>query len=238
MNVTLLDTESASLKGGIIQIANLITDENLSEIKESRCTLVNPLCKIGYGAMGIHFIRDEHVKDAPKFSDIAQEYIPTEGYLVAHNAPFDVRMLEEEGYPLPEGVKVLDTLELARELVHKNTCENHQLGTLYHYYMAYEDMGDYEGQAHDALYDCHLLFYTLKRMLAQHNLTLDEAYALINTPIQDKPCDMKKYRDSGKTWTEIYEEAPDYCQWLLDNYDFKYHKFGKELKAWLESVLP
>ena len=43
MKITILDTECASLKGKVVQIANITTDEKLSEIKESRCTLVNPL---------------------------------------------------------------------------------------------------------------------------------------------------------------------------------------------------
>lgn len=237
MKVTIIDTESASLKRGIVQIANIVTDENLSKIEKASVTLVNPLCKIDCSASGVHFIREEHVIDAPKFSDIAQEYIPSEGYLIAHNAPFDVRMLSAEGYDLPENVKVLDTLELARQLVNKSQSGDHKLGTLFHFTKAYELMGDYTGNAHDALYDCYLLFYTLKRLLEIYELSLEDAWELINTPIQDKQCDMKKYRDQDITWQQVFDEAPDYCQWILDNYNFDYHKQGKELKVWLKEIL-
>lgn len=233
--VTFLDTETASFQGGICQIGKIETNESLEWIAYDVVKLVNPQMKIGYGAQGIHFITDEQVQSAPYFQDIKDQFVPTEGYLIAHNASFDVRMIEADGGTIPEGVKVLDTLELAKRLIPKQSCENHKLGTLYHYFKCYNIM-DYKGDAHDALFDCHMLRLVLKAILLEYALTLEDAYNLCNQPIQEQICDMKKYRESGKTWQEVFDEDPSYCEWLLGNYNFSYHKQGQELKEWLENT--
>ncbi|MEM7301363.1 MAG: DNA polymerase III subunit epsilon [Pseudomonadota bacterium] len=72
------------------------------------------------GALKVHGISNEMLKDKPKFSEIADDFLAffAEGMLVAHNASFDVGFLNAELQRLkkpqitPE--RVVDTLQIAR----------------------------------------------------------------------------------------------------------------------------
>jgi len=82
-------------------------------------TLVNPQRSISIGASQIHGITDWHVRDAPRFYQIAEEVrAEFEGVvLVAHNAPFDLGFVSNE-FRLARlnspGNLALDTLTLLR----------------------------------------------------------------------------------------------------------------------------
>jgi DNA polymerase III epsilon subunit-like protein len=103
--------------------------------------------------VAVHGIRDEDVLRA----SAARRVLPTflgfiEGAaLVAHNAPFDVRVMALEllraGLPLPDN-PVLDTCALSRRLGVE--VPNHRLGTLA------QAFGVPQGRAHRALYDARV----------------------------------------------------------------------------------
>lgn len=240
--ITVIDTETTSLKGSACQIGALILDDDFN-VTDKKETLLNPLEPISSGASGIHFIRDDMVQDSPLIKDVFKEYMPSEGYLVAHNAEFDIRALvqslcmdsQEELIP-SECVRVLDTLTLARELYRKGNggVDDHKLGTLYHHFKCHEDM-PYSGVSHTALFDCYMCMLVLKAMLKENNLTMDQAYKLCNMEIQDTKCTTKKYKESGKTWEEVFKEDPSYCRWLINNFEFKYINKGAYIKKWLKS---
>ena len=77
------------------------------------------------GAIAVHGITDEFLKDKPRFKDIADEFFEfiQGSELVIHNAPFDIGFIENEfallgqseRADLSEHCTVLDTLVLARE---------------------------------------------------------------------------------------------------------------------------
>lgn len=82
-------------------------------------TLVRPPVHIPPGVIRIHGINDEMVRHAPPFSWVIpqfQEFI-SRALLVAHNAPFDLKVLsinlQREGFPLWEN-SVLDTCKISR----------------------------------------------------------------------------------------------------------------------------
>jgi DNA polymerase-3 subunit epsilon len=85
---------------------------------------VNPERDIEDGALEVHGISREFLQDKPVFADVVEELLEfMEGAeLVIHNAPFDVGFLDAElallGRPdrITDHARVLDTLELAREL--------------------------------------------------------------------------------------------------------------------------
>lgn len=97
-------------------------------------TLVNPETPIPAFITDLTGISDSMVKDAPKFREISAEFLNFIGdaVLVAHNAPFDVRFLNNEISMVYEGYKVgnpnLCTVQLSRKLVPQ--IENHKLNTV------------------------------------------------------------------------------------------------------------
>lgn len=236
--IKIIDTETCSLKGGIVQIGCLELDENLV-IKEQRETLVNPCEPISAGASGIHFINDDMVKNAPVIADVIDQYLPKpNGYYIAHNSNFDIGKMECQDYLEENNIKVICTLELARKLYPKGSgegqVENHKMGTLWHEFKLYKDYS-YEGESHTALVDANLTRDVLEFMLNDKGLTLETAYDLLNLPCHKELCKMKKYRDSGLTWEEVLNEDPSYCQWLVNNVDRT--ERNKDIIEWLEGNL-
>lgn len=86
-------------------------------------TLLNPGTPIPRFIAGLTGISDEMVRGAPIFADIADDWLDFagDGVLVAHNAPFDLRVLDQEiGRAFP-GQRMrntsLCTITLARHLI-------------------------------------------------------------------------------------------------------------------------
>ncbi len=97
-------------------------------------TLLNPEIPIPEFITKLTGISDDMVKDAPKFSEIADEFLKFIGdaVIVAHNAPFDVGFLNYEISRVYEGYRLgnahLCTVQLSRKLV--PNIENHKLHTV------------------------------------------------------------------------------------------------------------
>ncbi len=80
---------------------------------------------IDEGAIAVHGITDEYLKDKPRFKDIADEFFEfiQGAELVIHNAPFDIGFINNEYALLGQSDRsdisahcsVLDTLVMARE---------------------------------------------------------------------------------------------------------------------------
>lgn len=81
-------------------------------------TLCRPYRPISLQATAVNGITNEQVKDAPRFAEVipALDEFLEGSPLVAHNAPFDMKMLASEGFPT-RGRPVYDTLSLARLLL-------------------------------------------------------------------------------------------------------------------------
>ncbi len=89
-----LDTETTGLsdKAQVCQIGVLSHEgEVLMD------TLVKPTVPITYGAVRVHGITPEMIKDAPGFMDIFPELLTIlqNKFVVVYNAPFDKRLLEQ-----------------------------------------------------------------------------------------------------------------------------------------------
>lgn len=96
-NPYILDTETASLQGGVCELAYLEIDYDLNIISEF-CSHVNPERPIEPGAQAVHGITDEMVKDAPTLADIAKHFGgPIE--MIAHNClSEDTEFLSQSGW--------------------------------------------------------------------------------------------------------------------------------------------
>ena len=128
MRRVILDTETTGLepeKGHrIIEIGALeLVDRRLTGKRLH--SYLNPERDIEDGAMEVHGLTLEFLQDKPRFSDIAEDLLAflDGAELVIHNAPFDLGFLDYElslagrrADALAGRARVLDTLELAREL--------------------------------------------------------------------------------------------------------------------------
>jgi len=127
MKQIILDTETTGLEPSeghrVIEIGCVeLVDRRLSGNHFHQ--YINPERDIEDGALEVHGISREFLRDKPVFADIAADFLVfVEGAeLIIHNAPFDIGFLDSELSLLgrqdrmSEHVIVLDTLELARDL--------------------------------------------------------------------------------------------------------------------------
>lgn len=86
---------------------------------------INPMREIDQGAIEVHGITNEFLKDKPTFEQIAEEFLAfvNGAELIIHNAPFDVGFIDHEfamlnrGHqPLNSYCGVIDTLVMARQM--------------------------------------------------------------------------------------------------------------------------
>jgi DNA polymerase-3 subunit epsilon len=128
MRQIVLDTETTGLEPGE---GHRIIEIGCVELVERRFTrndfhqYLQPDRDIDPGAVDVHGITNDFLRDKPRFADLAEDFLAYigGGELVIHNAPFDVGFLDHElalwrqGAPRIEDVcRVTDSLELARRL--------------------------------------------------------------------------------------------------------------------------
>ncbi|MGI8409371.1 MAG: 3'-5' exonuclease [Pyrinomonadaceae bacterium] len=107
-------------------------------VAEEFHTLVNPEMPIPPFITWLTGINDDLVRDAPKFRDIASEFLEFIGdsVLVAHNARFDMFFLNHEIGRVYEDYRIwnpsLCTVQLSRKLL--PNIENHKLNTVANYF--------------------------------------------------------------------------------------------------------
>lgn len=115
-------------------------------------TLVNPETPIPIFITQLTGISDEMVMNAPKFSEVATDFLDFIGdsVLVAHNASFDIRFLNHEISRIYGGYKVanphLCTVQLSRKLV--PNIENHKLNTVAEHFCV--NLENHHRASHDA----------------------------------------------------------------------------------------
>jgi DNA polymerase-3 subunit epsilon len=134
--------------------------------------------EIDPGALQVHGITAEFLRDQPRFADVAAEWLEfvREAELVIHNAPFDVAFLDAELARLPgspgrigDFCQVLDTLALARKL---HPGQRNGLDALCKRYSVDNSQRD----LHGALLDADLLLEVYLAMTGgQGALTLEDA---------------------------------------------------------------
>jgi DNA polymerase-3 subunit epsilon len=128
MRQVVLDTETTGLdpRQGhrVIEIGALeLVDRQLTGRQFH--VYLNPEREIEQGALEVHGITEEFLRDKPLFAEIADDLMEFAGgaELVIHNAPFDIGFIDNELFlaghqhtSITDIATVLDTLELARDL--------------------------------------------------------------------------------------------------------------------------
>lgn len=178
-----------------------------------------PPMPIPFEASAVHHISNKMVADKPAFKDssrygeIKALFESPDTYVVAHNAAFDVAMLEAEDI---HPTHYLCTYKLIRHLDGKKEFAMHKLQ-----YLRYALDIELDVPAHDAFADVlvleKLFGYLLDRVMTERSLSKEDALALMeeltHTPVLVTEFTFGKYK--GKTVEEVALTAPDYLEWLL-----------------------
>lgn len=171
--VVVFDTETTGLAPPVANICQL---GSLMGFEGDEIFAFDELCNPGHpippDATRIHGITDAMVSDKISATQAISSWwddilLASDGagldrvYFVAHNAPFDIRFISEH-LIFPKGVRVIDTLKLARRLWPR--MRSHKLENVY------TELGfaPPPGSAHNALTDCYMCWSVLDA--AKHEL--------------------------------------------------------------------
>ncbi len=221
----ILDTETTGTneEDKVIQLGYIVLGTQPIEVHNEFCSCDTP---ISYGAMEVHGITQEMIEGKPTCQETTAykrllELNTSENYMIIHNAPFDLGMLEKEGFNTQ--MKVIDTLRVAKhvfedEEAHRLQYFRYKMG-LYKYEKEEADALGIEVKAHDAIGDVlvlKLFLSKLKDAVADKfpgENPVEKMVDLTNTPILIKTFKFGKYK--GKTLQEVASSDAGYLRWML-----------------------
>ncbi|OCN05096.1 hypothetical protein A4S06_01535 [Erysipelotrichaceae bacterium MTC7] len=146
------ETTGTSSSAKIIEIG-AIKYKNHEVVDEFQC-FIDPEIYVPSFITKLTGITNHDVQGAPVFYEVYELFLNfiEDLPLVAHNAAFDVAMMESEckeaNLP-PFANSVIDTVTLARRVIPKSACGNHQLSTL-------KDFFGLVAVSHRAVADCEV----------------------------------------------------------------------------------
>ena len=169
MKLLFLDTETTGLDGNarLLQVAySTFIDFEEEEPSPIVSEYFDPQVALGIDAMCVNHITEKMVINQPAFAGSKMykhlEMLLRDHTLVAHNAPFDIGMLEREGLSVPSYIctkKIAEHLGLAKKT-------NLQ-------YLRYSLDLDIEGNAHTASGDVTVLIALFKH-ITKHYLAPEQ----------------------------------------------------------------
>ena len=192
-----------------------------------------PLQEISFGAMAVHNITPEDVKDLNTFENAK---LPTEGidpefkdstlveYLnflakkyvwVAHNSDFDVEVMQKKGIEIPN---VICTLKVARNALtteEGRDLESYKLQYLRYYLGLYKTEDKEHVKAHDALSDVYFLRDLYKYLESNTKLSIENMMLITKQPQVMREMSFGKYM--GRTFEEIERVDREYLEWLVES---------------------
>lgn len=181
------------------------------------CEYFKPPLPIGVKSSSITHITNKMVADKEAFADSQmkkdlEKIFTDDGVLVAHNAKFDLAMLEAEGLKVPQ---FICTLRVARYLDENAVIPEYGLQFL-RYFLELE----VEATAHDAAGDVKVLEEIFARQfekIRESGLSDDEAIEKM-IEISARPSMIKKFnfgKHKDKTVAEVARTDRGYLEWLL-----------------------
>ena len=185
---------------------------------------------IGFGAMEVHGITQDMLEGKLPCSETTaykrlQELNTNENYMIIHNAPFDLKMLQKEGFE--NEMQLIDTLRVAKHILPDE--EAHRL-QYFRYKMELYKQEEKEAnalgivvKAHDAIGDVLVLklFLSKLKVLVSTEFPddnpVEKMVALTKTPILVKNFRFGKHK--GKSLEEVAREDAGYLRWMLSSMD-------------------
>jgi DNA polymerase III epsilon subunit-like protein len=213
-----LDTETTGIENGrLVQLAY----KKQGAKEKMVVAYFKPPVPIEIEAMAVHHITEKHVAKKPTFDGSAPHAVlktllaDRATILVAHNAKFDMGVLEREGIPASAG-RFICTLKVAQSMYDLPQYKMQYLRYLW-------GIEDDEATAHDAEGDVAILEKVFAYMLAEYmadpahtgisKTDAIEAFVTISkNPILLRRASFGKY--AGKTFEEIAATDRGYLQWM------------------------
>lgn len=216
MKVVLFDTETTG--GGprdrLIQLA--VKERGVKEPVVN--ALYKPPLPISFDSMAVHHITEKMVEDRPffpeseEFASIKELLEHPETVAVAHNAPFDIAMLEREGVQVANAIC---TYKSARALDPEGAIKNYRLQ-----YLRYRLGLDVDATAHDAWGDVLVLEALFERLMEKaveeggtEDAAIKRMIADASAPTLFSTFPFGKYK--GKKVADVAKEDAGYLEWLL-----------------------
>ena len=225
----ILDTETTGTdeEDRVIQLGYMVLGKKKIDVHNEFCSSDIP---IKFGAMEVHGITPDMLEGKAEcvqtqaYKRLLELNTP-ENYLIIHNAPFDIKMLEKEGFETR--MKVIDTLRVARHLMpeeeaHRLQYFRYKMG-LYKEEQKEADALGIEVKAHDAIGDVLVLklFLSKLKKIVQEKFPnenpVEKMVDLTNTPILVTSFRFGKHK--GKTLEEVVREDAGYLRWMLKSMD-------------------
>ena len=223
----ILDTETTGTaeEDRIIQLGYIVLGAKEIEVQNEFFSSEVP---IKFAAMEVHGITQDMIETKPTCQGSTsytrlRELNTNENYMIIHNAPFDLGMLEKEGFNT--NMKVIDTLRVAKH-IYKDE-EAHRLQYFRYKLGLYKDEkkeADALGitlKAHDAIGDVLILKLFLSKLkqsiikIFPDENPVDKMVDLTNTPILIEKFKFGKHK--GKTLREVATEDAGYLRWMLSS---------------------
>lgn len=211
-NLIFLDTETTGNEVGKDRLCQICYKYN-NVIKTA---YFKPPLPISVKAMSVTHITNKMVADKEPFigSKMAKELdeLLEEGILVAHNAKFDIAMLEVEGLIVPN---FICTLRVARHFDEDCVIPEYNLQFL-RYFLDLE----IDGGAHDAESDVKTLYGVFERLLNKvkekipdEKEAIEKMIEISANPVIFKKFNFGKYKDM--LVSDVAKKDAGYLEWLL-----------------------
>ncbi len=207
-----LDTETTGIEAGkdrLCQVCYKTSD------KIETCYFKPPL-PVSVKSMSITHITNKMLEDKKCFegSEMQKELkkLLKDGILVAHNAKFDIAMLEVEGIKVPKNI---DTLRVARYLDKENKIPEYNLQFL-RYYLDLE----IDAHAHDAEDDVKVMYALFLRLLDKIKEEIPDEEKAIEKMIEISavPTLYNQFnfgKHVGEKVEDVAKKDKNYLEWLL-----------------------
>lgn len=226
----LFDTETTGNQeeDRIIQVGAMIIDTKGDvEVFDELCSTVVP---IKIEAMAVHGITPELIQGKATFTKTnfyktLQSLNNQDNFLIAHNMPFDLGMMEKEGFV--SKLRIIDTLRVAKHLLPQQ-----QSKALQYLRYALELYKDEKKEAnkynitikpHDAIGDVLVMKLLLSKLVTLTKKKFPEINPMVKmqeltaTPIFIETFSFGKYK--GKKIADVRNSDMGYINWMQKNMD-------------------
>lgn len=242
------DTETTGVAGEdrIIETAHLkikngVLIEHLEELCNPKTVKIKPAAAMTHGYRNSD-IKDKHdFKELKSANSLIEMSTKKDCYYVAHNAPFDLGMLQKEGISWPKK-RVIDTLRVARHLyMDDEKIEMYKLQYFRYVFENEDGTDEFELlekeymkklnithiQPHTALSDILVLWIFHEKLAKDFNLSADDMVALSLTPVLEKTIQFGNIFEKNKPYEQIMNESYfqfgktkkgyEYLMWAVEN---------------------
>jgi DNA polymerase III epsilon subunit-like protein len=172
-----------------------------------------------------NLIEGKGVFTETKFYETLQSLNNQDNFLIAHNMPFDMGMMEKEGFV--SEIRIIDTLRVAKHLLSEQKSKALQYLRyaleLYKEEQAEADKYNITIKAHDAIGDVLVMKLLLSKLVALTKEQFPDTNPMVkmeeltNTPIFIETFVFGKHK--GKKVSDVCDSDIGYINWMQKNMD-------------------